>query len=82
MGGWGSRKALQSARNAVRVVSAELYACGLATHYTPEKTTPQLEEVLVKLGVARMTSDRYYKPELDRIVNLVEGGEVSPYYHH
>lgn len=93
MGGWGSRKALQSARNAIRVVSAELYACGLASHYTPEKTTPQLQEVLNKLNVPRMTNDRYYKPELDRIVNLVEsgevlpsfggrGGEVSEYRHH
>lgn len=77
MGGWGSRKALQSARNAIRVVSAELYACGLASHYTPEKTTPQLQEVLAKLGVARMTSDRYYKPELDYVVGLVESGEFG-----
>lgn len=79
MGGWAARKALQSAKNAIRVVAAEIYANGLASHFTPEKTTSSLQEVLTDIGVTKMTKDRYYKPELDRIVQLVESGK---WVHH
>lgn len=76
MGGWAARKAYKSAQNCVRVVAAELYACGLASAFTVEKTTPALQKVLFTMGVAKMEHDRYYKPELDRVVALVESNSL------
>ena len=77
MGGWAARKAYQSAQNCVRVVAAELYAGGLAAAFTPEKTTLPLQKILADMNVRRMDQDRYYKPELDRIVAMVESNVLS-----
>lgn len=74
MGGWSARKALQSAKNCARVVAAELYAGAMASHYTEQKTTDFLQQIIGKINPVRMTVDRYYKPEVDAVVKLVEDG--------
>ena len=76
MGAWACRKALQTAKNAARVVAAELYAGGLASFYTAAKTTPALEKVIADIHPVRMTEDRYYKEEFDVVVDLVERGQI------
>lgn len=75
MGGWSARKALLTARNTARVVAAELYAGALASHYTEALTTPPLQRVIADIAPQRMTEDRYFKAEVDRVVEMVESGK-------
>jgi len=76
MGGWSARKALQSSKNCARVVAAELYAGAMASHYTEQKTTEFLQQIIGKINPVRMTVDRYFKPEVDAVVHLVEDGQL------
>ena len=55
-------------------MAAELYAGAMASHYTKQKTTEFLQQITQKINPVRMTGDRYYKPEVDAVVKLVEDG--------
>ncbi|GLE07830.1 hypothetical protein PINS_up018536 [Pythium insidiosum] len=79
MGGFAARKALSVVEHVETVVAIEiLAACQALDLLRPLRTTAALEAVhaLVRTRVAPLDKDRYIKPDIDAVLELVRSGAI------
>jgi histidine ammonia-lyase len=79
MGGYAARKALQVVDNVETILAIELLcACQGLNFLRPLKTSPQLEAVwsLVRSKVPEYKQDRYMKPDIDAVKELLSSGKI------
>ncbi|KAI9982417.1 hypothetical protein PInf_008360 [Phytophthora infestans] len=79
MGGFAARKALTVVEHVETVVAIEiLAACQALDLLRPLRTTEALEAVhgLVRTRVARFDKDRFMKPDVDAVLDLVRSGAI------
>ncbi|KAF1777405.1 Fumarase/histidase, N-terminal [Phytophthora cactorum] len=79
MGGFAARKALTVVEHVETVVAIEiLAACQALDLLRPLRTTEALEAVhaLVRTRVARFDKDRFMKPDIDAVLELVRSGAI------
>lgn len=79
MGGFAARKALTVVEHVETVVAIEiLAACQALDLLRPLRTTAALEALhaLVRTRVAPLDKDRFMKPDIDAVIELVQSGEV------
>ncbi|EEY63385.1 histidine ammonia-lyase [Phytophthora infestans T30-4] len=79
MGGFAARKALTVVEHVETVVAIEiLAACQALDLLRPLRTTEALEAVhgLVRTRVARFDKDRFMKPDIDAVLDLVRSGAI------
>ncbi|KAF1336438.1 Histidine ammonia-lyase, partial [Globisporangium splendens] len=86
MGGFAARKALTVVEHVETVVAIEiLAACQALDLHRPLRTTAPLEALhaLVRTRVPPLENDRFMKPDIDAVIELVRSGQildvVSPY---
>lgn len=79
MGGFAARKALTVVEHVEAVVAIEiLAACQALDLLRPLRTTAPLEALhaLVRTRVAPLVQDRFMKPDIDAVIELVRSGQV------
>ncbi|KUF86092.1 Histidine ammonia-lyase [Phytophthora nicotianae] len=79
MGGFAARKALTVVEHVETVVAIEiLAACQALDLMRPLRTTEALEAVhaLVRTRVAKFDKDRFMKPDIDAVLDLVRSGAI------
>lgn len=79
MGGFAARKALTVVEHVETVVAIEiLAACQALDLHRPLRTTAPLEALhaLVRTRVAPLEKDRFMKPDIDAVIELVRSGQV------
>lgn len=79
MGGFAARKALTVVEHVEAVVAIEiLAACQALDLLRPLRTTAALEALhaLVRTRVAPLDKDRFMKPDIDAVIELVRSGQV------
>ncbi|GAB9469176.1 Histidine ammonia-lyase [Globisporangium polare] len=79
MGGFAARKALTVVEHVETVVAIEiLAACQALDLLRPLRTTEALEALhaLVRTRVAPLDKDRFMKPDIDAVIELVQSGAV------
>lgn len=79
MGGFAARKALTVVEHVETVVAIEiLAACQALDLLRPLRTTAALEALhaLVRTRVAPLDKDRFMKPDIDAVIDLVQSGQV------
>eukprot|EP01130_Rhizamoeba_saxonica_P001856 TRINITY_DN11683_c0_g1_i1.p1 TRINITY_DN11683_c0_g1~~TRINITY_DN11683_c0_g1_i1.p1 ORF type:complete len:510 (+),score=118.57 TRINITY_DN11683_c0_g1_i1:21-1550(+) len=79
MGAWGSRKCLEVVKNVEIVLAIEIMcSCQAIDFLRPLTTTPILERIheLVRTQVPHYETDRYIKPDIDNIQELLSSGQI------
>lgn len=79
MGGFAARKALTVVEHVETVIAIEiLAACQALEFHRPLRTTAALEAVysLVRTRVAPLDKDRFMKPDIDAVLDLVRTGQI------
>ena len=73
-GAFSARKLLNVVANVQHIVAVELFCAVQAYEFTPEASTPKLADLVKKVReiVPPVTVDRYMKPDLDKVKELLK----------
>jgi histidine ammonia-lyase len=73
-GAFSARKLLNVVNNVYHIITVELFCAVQAYEFTPEASTPKLVELVKKVRevVPPVTVDRYMKPDVDKLKELIK----------